>query len=124
MGARYAGRMDDLIQVYLREVGAIPPLTKYQEIELSRHVLANDSQAELAGKKLVESNLAMVVSNAERYRGRGIHILELIQRGNEGLLFALESFSDHPNEIFSVYAAACVESAIASATADPEPFSE
>ena len=58
---------DDPVQVYLREVVAVPPLTNDQEIELSRHVLANDQQAESAGKTLVEANLAMVVSIAERY---------------------------------------------------------
>lgn len=109
--------MNDPIQVYLREACAKPPLTKDREIELSRHVVAKDSQAELASKELIESNLAMVVSVAERFSGRGIHTLDLIQRGNEGLLFALKTLSDHPNERFSDYAAACVESAIASASA-------
>jgi DNA-directed RNA polymerase sigma subunit (sigma70/sigma32) len=45
-------------------------LTKNEEIELSRHALANDEQAESAGMTLVEANLAMVVSIAERYPRR------------------------------------------------------
>jgi len=104
--------------VYLREVGTVPPLTKDQEIDLSRHVLANDEQAESAGKTLVEANLAMVVSTAERYPRGNIHLLDLIQRGNDGLLYALKTFPDHPNQSFSVYAAACVDAAIAKAIAD------
>src|SRR4029077_4919144 len=66
---------DDPVQVYLREVAAVPPLTKGQEMELSRQVLANDQQAESAGKILVEANLAMVVSIAERYPRGNMYLL-------------------------------------------------
>ena len=113
---------DDPVQVYLREVAAVPPLTKDQEIELSRHVLANDQQAESAGKSLVEANLAMVVSIAERYPRGNMYLLDLLQRGNDGLLFALKTFSDHPNQSFSAYAAACVDAAIAEAIAESKPL--
>ena len=115
---------DDPLQVYLREVGALPPLTKDQEIELSRHVLANDQQAESAGKALVEANLAMVVSIAQRYPSGNMHVLDLVQRGNDGLLHALKTFPDHPDESFSAYAAACVDAAIARAIADSKPLTD
>ena len=108
---------DDPVQIYLREVATIPPLTKDQEIELSRHVLANDQQAECAGKTLVEANLAMVISIAERYPRGNMHLLDVLQRGNDGLLFALKTFPDHPNQSFSDYAAGCAEAAIAKAIA-------
>jgi DNA-directed RNA polymerase sigma subunit (sigma70/sigma32) len=109
---------DDPVQFYLREVSAIPPLTADEEMELSRHVLAKDEQAESAGKTLVEANLAMVVSIAERYPRGDMHLLDLLQRGNEGLLFALKTLPDHPNQSFAAYAAACVDAAIAKAIAE------
>jgi RNA polymerase nonessential primary-like sigma factor len=115
---------DDPVQVYLREVAAVPPLTKDQEIELSRHVLANDQQAESAGKTLVEANLAMVVSIAERYPRGSMHLSDFLQRGNDGLLFALKTFPDHPNQSFSAYAAVCVDAAIAKAIAESKPLTE
>ena len=128
--ARYTGYVDatrfddDPVQVYLREVGTVPPLTKDQEIELSQHLLANDQQAESAGKTLVEANLARVVSIAERYPRGNMHLLDLVQRGNDGLLYALKTFPDHPNQSFSAYAAACVDAAIAKAIADSKPLTE
>ena len=124
VGFPHGAIFDDPVQVYLREVGAVPPLTKDQEIELSRHVLANDPQAEFAGKTLVEANLAMVVSIAQRYPRGNMHLLDLVQKGNDGLLFALKTFPDHPNQSFSTYAAACVDAAIAKAIADSEPLTQ
>ena len=120
----HAADVDDPVQVYLREARAVPPLRKDQEIELSRHVLANDPQAQSAGKTLVEANLAMVVSIAERYPRPNMHFLDLVQKGNDGLLFALKTFPDHPNQSFSTYAAACVDAAIAKAIAESEPLTE
>jgi len=127
---RYTGYVDstrfddDPVQVYLRELGAVPPLTKDQELELAQHVLANDQQAESAGKTLVEANLAMVVSIAERYPRGNMHLLDLVQRGNDGLLYALKTFPDHSNQTFSAYAAACVDAAIAKAIADSRPLTQ
>ncbi|MFN7921976.1 MAG: sigma factor [Bryobacteraceae bacterium] len=116
--------MDDPVQVYLREVGAVSPLTKQQEIDLAQHVLANDQHAESARRALVEANLPLVVSIVARYPRRQTHFLDLVQRGNEGLLYAIETLSDHPNQLFSAYAANCVESAVAKAISDSEPFTE
>jgi DNA-directed RNA polymerase specialized sigma subunit len=55
---------------------------------------------------------------------RGMAGRRLVQRGNDGLLFALKTFPDHPNQSFSAYAAACVETAIAKAIADSKPLTE
>ena len=55
---------DDPVKVYLRELCAVPELTRNEEIELSQHVLAQDEQAESAGKRLIEANLDVVVSIA------------------------------------------------------------
>jgi RNA polymerase primary sigma factor len=109
---------EDPVQVYLREVCTVPPLTKDEEIELSQHLLANDQQAESAGDRLLEANLAMVVSIAERYRDSGMHLLELVQKGNDGLLLALKTFTDNSTKTFSAHAAACVSAAIEKAITD------
>jgi DNA-directed RNA polymerase sigma subunit (sigma70/sigma32) len=109
---------DDPVQVYLRECGAVRPLTQDEEAALVQHVLANDQEAESAGKTLIETNLAMVVSIARRYPCENMHLLDLIQRGNDGLLLALKTFREHSNQRFSIHAAACVNSAIAKAIAE------
>lgn len=106
---------DDPVQFYLREVCVTPPLTMQEEIELSQHVLAHDEQAESAGKRLIEANLAMVVAVAKQHRSAGIHVLDLIQKGNEGLLVALKTLADRS---FSAHAAECVERAISNAIAE------
>lgn len=106
---------DDPVQVYLREIGTIPPLTIDEEIELSHHVRAHDEQAESAGHRLVEANLALVVTIARRHQSADIHLLELTQKGNDGLLLALKTFADTSGKTFTAYAAECVEQAIAEA---------
>jgi DNA-directed RNA polymerase sigma subunit (sigma70/sigma32) len=115
---------DDPVQVYLREACAVPALTKDEEIELSQHVLGNDQQAEAAGNRLVEANLAVVVSIAERYSDRGIHVLELVQAGNDGLLLALKTFAENSTESFSAHAAACINASIEKAIAGSRPACE
>ena len=115
---------DEPVQVYLREVRAVPALTKDEELELSQHVLANDQQAESAGKRLIEANLARVVSIAERYRDGGIHVLELVQKGNDGLLLALRTFAENSTESFSTHATACINASIEKAIADSRPAGE
>ena len=107
----------DPVQIYLREVGAVPPLTQDEEIELSRRVLAHDERSEPARIRLMEAHLAMVVSIAQRYANRGVDVLDLIQTGNTALLLALKKFEEDPKTSFAVHAAACAEAAIASAIA-------
>jgi RNA polymerase primary sigma factor len=109
---------DDPIQIYLREIATVPPLTKDEEIELSQHLLADDDHAEAAGRRLVEANLAIVVSVAERSVRPGMHLLDLVQTGNEGLFIALNTFRDDPSMSFSKHAETCVSAAIARAVAD------
>lgn len=109
---------DDPIQVYLREACTFPPLTIEEENDLSRHVLAQDGQAESAGLRLVEANLIQVVTIAQRHQSAGTHIVDLVQKGNDGLLFALKTFADCAEESFSSYAAQCIERAISMAIAE------
>jgi len=107
--------IDDPVQLYLSQLSRIPPLTRDEEADLSEHVLANDQHAEAARKRLIEGNLAMVVSAAERYGFEGSTFLDLVISGNDGLLLALKIFVDAPSRSFSVHAANCVELAIAEA---------
>lgn len=114
---------DDPITIYLREACALPPLARGEEIELSQRLFAHDQQAESAGKRLVEANLAMVVSIAEAHLDSGIHALDLIQVGNDGLMLALKTFPVDGGESFSVHATACVKDAIEKALARPRATS-
>ncbi len=104
---------DDPLKVYLRELHSIPPMTRDEEIDLSQHVRDEGQQAESAGKRLVEANLLLVVSIAERYRNPRVHILDLIKKGNEGLLLALQTFAGSSSDSFSAHAATCIDRAIA-----------
>jgi RNA polymerase primary sigma factor len=109
--------LDDPLRVYLRELHRIPPLSRDEEIDCVHHVRAGDQLAESAGKRLAEANLLLVVSIAERYRNDHIHILNLIQEGNDGLLRAVQTFSDSRRDSFSAHATDYIERAIAEAIA-------
>jgi len=106
---------DDPLQVYLTLVGQIPPLDIAEETACIDHVRAGGEAAEAAVKRLVEANLQLVVSLAERYRGHQIYVLDLIERGNEGLMRAVQGLTDHVPESFSAHATPFIERALAEA---------
>jgi len=110
---------DDPVRVYLREMGRIPPMSREKELECARHIWARDSEAELAKKDLVEVNLAVVVSIAKTHPSDHIHILDLIQIGNEALFSAMRAFADSDADNFTEYARPFIENAIAHAVATP-----
>jgi DNA-directed RNA polymerase sigma subunit (sigma70/sigma32) len=114
---------NDPLKVYLHELAAILPLSSDEEADLSQHVRTQDEQAESAGTLLIEANLSLVVSIAERHSSAGIQILDLIQKGNEGLLLALESFIGSSSS-FSTHAAICIEDAVLKAIAESQAPSE
>ena len=113
--------IDDPEGLYLSEVQKVPPLSPDEEIRCLQQVRAGDEQAELATKRLVEANLHLVVSIAERNRNGRIHFLDLIVKGNEALMGALHTFGESDEDSFSTYATACIERAIAEALASPDP---
>ena len=80
---------DDILQMYLKEIGKVPLLTAEEEVELAKKMEEGDMEAK---KKLAEANLRLVVSIAKRYVGRGMLFLDLIQEGNLGLIKAVEKF--------------------------------
>jgi RNA polymerase primary sigma factor len=103
---------DDPVKVYLHEMGSVPPLTREREMECVRHIRARDEQADEAMKDLIEPNLALVVSIAQRHPSDHIHILDLIQIGNDALFKALRAFPDSSAEDFPAFAALFIERAI------------
>jgi RNA polymerase primary sigma factor len=70
---------EDPVQLYLRSIGRIRLLSATEEIELARRIGKGDM---IAKKRLVQSNLRLVVSVAKKYQGRGLPFLDLIQEGN------------------------------------------
>jgi RNA polymerase sigma factor (sigma-70 family) len=131
----------DLFRLYLDEVGRHPLLTKDDEIELSQAYEAGlEAQLKLADtdpddparpdleavadhgewarRKMIESNLRLVVSIARRFSATGLPLGDLVQEGNLGLLRAVEKFDWRKGFKFSTYATWWIRQAIARGAAD------
>ena len=107
--------LDDPVRMYLKEIGQIKLLSADEEVDLAKRV----SEGEQAAKnKLTEANLRLVVSIAKKYSGRGLHILDLIQEGNTGLIRAVDKFDWTKGNKFSTYATWWIRQAITRAIAD------
>jgi DNA-directed RNA polymerase sigma subunit (sigma70/sigma32) len=107
--------VDDPVTVYVGQLHTSPPLSRDEEIDCVHHVRTGDQLAESAKKRLAEAHLLLVVSIAERYRNDRIDLLDLIQKGNEGLLRAVQTLDDSGHDSFSAYATGYIERAIADA---------
>lgn len=107
--------LDDPVRMYLKEIGQIQLLTAEEELDLAERVANGE---ELAKAKLTEANLRLVVSIAKKYSGRGLHILDLIQEGNTGLIRAVDKFDYTKGNKFSTYATWWIRQAITRAIAD------
>jgi DNA-directed RNA polymerase sigma subunit (sigma70/sigma32) len=114
--------IDDPEGLYLSEVQKVPPLSPDEEIRCLQHLRTGFEQAAPARKRLLEANLHLVVSIAERNRNERVHFLDLIVKGNEGLMSALPAFGESGEDNFKAYAKACIERAIAEALASPDPI--
>lgn len=91
----------DATQLYLGEIGFSPLLSAEEEVYFSRLALKGD---EAARKRMIESNLRLVVKIARRYNNRGLPLLDLIEEGNLGLIRAVEKFDPERGFRFSTYA--------------------
>ena len=91
----------DATRLYLSEIGFSPLLTAEEEVYFSRRALRGDEQAR---KRMIESNLRLVVKIARRYMNRGLALLDLIEEGNLGLIRAVEKFDPEKGFRFSTYA--------------------
>ncbi|MBU7596550.1 sigma-70 family RNA polymerase sigma factor [Streptomyces sp. P38-E01] len=136
------GPSADLLRQYLREIGRIPLLSAEEEVELAKRVEAGlfaeerlrggqqtDTElaldldrlvvrGRLAKRRLIESNLRLVVSIAKRYVGRRLTMLDLVQEGNLGLIRAVEKFDYARGFKFSTYATWWIRQAMSRALAD------
>ena len=113
LAAEYS--LDDPVRMYLKEIGQIKLLSAEEEVELAKRVSEGDQEAK---NKLTEANLRLVVSIAKKYSGRGLHILDLIQEGNTGLIRAVDKFDWTKGNKFSTYATWWIRQAITRAIAD------
>ena len=91
----------DATQLYLSEIGFSPLLSAEEEVYFSRLALKGDEKAR---KRMIESNLRLVVKIARRYNNRGLPLLDLIEEGNLGLIRAVEKFDPERGFRFSTYA--------------------
>ena len=120
-------KMMDPVKTYLKEIGKVSLLNKDREIELAELIekgAKEDAtefdkiQADIAKNELIQSNLRLVVSIAKHYVGRGMHLLDLIQEGNVGLIRASSKFDSTKGFKFSTYATWWIRQAITRAIAD------
>ncbi len=102
--ARTASRVEkslDVTQLYLNEIGYSPLLTPDEEKHFARLARKGDADGR---KRMIESNLRLVVKISRRYINRGLTLLDLIEEGNLGLIRAVEKFDPERGFRFSTYA--------------------
>ncbi|HMQ28934.1 MAG TPA: sigma-70 family RNA polymerase sigma factor, partial [Acidimicrobiales bacterium] len=119
---------EDLVRLYLTDIGQYPLLTKDDEVRLAQAIEAGaaareeletsttltptrkrelkraDRKGQEAERTFVQSNLRLVVSIAKKYQASGLPLLDLIQEGNLGLMHAVEKFDWRKGFKFSTYA--------------------
>lgn len=91
----------DATQLYLNEIGFSPLLTPQEEVHFARMARRGE---EAGRKRMIESNLRLVVKISRRYVNRGLTLLDLIEEGNLGLIRAVEKFDPERGFRFSTYA--------------------
>lgn len=91
----------DATQLYLSEIGFSPLLSAEEEVHYATLALQGDIAAR---KKMIESNLRLVVKISRRYLNRGLPLLDLIEEGNLGLMKSVEKFDPNRGFRFSTYA--------------------
>ena len=106
---------NNLIKVYLREIGLVPLLTAAEELALAERVQKGDEQAR---QHMVKANLRLVVKIAQGYANYGLPLLDLISEGNMGLMKAVERFDPTRGAKLSTYAAWWIKQSIKRALAN------
>ena len=91
----------DATSLYLSEIGASPLLTAEEEVKYARLAQKGD---ESARRKMIVCNLRLVVKISRRYLNRGLALLDLVEKGNLGLIRAVEKFDPERGFRFSTYA--------------------
>src|SRR5215467_2939753 len=113
--AATAAPTQDPLKLYVRQIGDGPLLTAAEERELARRKDEGDEEAK---KKLIESNLRLVMSITRNYTKAGVPLLDLIQEGNLGLIRAVEKFDYKLGFKLSTYATWWIRQAVTRALAD------
>ncbi|SRR6266487_776714 len=106
---------EDAFQSYLCDIRSFELLTHEEEIDLARRIAAGDERAR---RKLIESNLRLVIAIARRYTVTGVPLVDLIQEGNLGLMHAVEKFDYRRGCHFATYATWWIRLAISRAADD------
>lgn len=91
----------DVTRLYLKEIGRTPLLTAEEEVRYARRAIGGDSTSR---RRMIESNLRLVVKISRRYLNRGLSLLDLVEEGNLGLIHAVEKFDPEKGFRFSTYA--------------------
>jgi RNA polymerase primary sigma factor len=104
-----AAQTTDAMSLFLQEVRRHPLLTREEEIELAQRIERGDLDAK---ERLVNSNLRLVISNARKYQGHDLPLLDLIQEGILGLIRAAEKFDWRKGYKFSTYATFWIRQAL------------
>lgn len=99
----------DALQLYLREIGGTPLLTRQQEIDLATRIKKGDEKARA---KMIKANLRLVVKISHDYANFGLPLLDLINEGNIGLMKAVERFDPKKGAKLSTYAALWIKQSI------------
>lgn len=102
-------KMLDATQIYLSEIGFSPLLSAKEEVHYGKLVLKGNKEAR---KKMIVSNLRLVVKISRRYLNRGLPLLDLIEEGNLGLMKAVEKFDPYRGFRFSTYATCWIRQTI------------
>jgi RNA polymerase primary sigma factor len=112
---RQATGAEDAFQSYLHDIRGLGLLTHTEEIDLAQRAAAGD---ELAKRKLIESNLRLVIAIARRYTSTGVPLIDLIQEGNLGLMRAAEKFDYRRGCHFGTYATWWIRQAVSRAAGE------
>ncbi len=110
---------DDILQMYLKDIGKIKLLKGEEEQNLGKEIKQGESyKAQMAKRKLIQSNLRLVVSIAKKFTGQGMLFMDLVQEGSMGLIKAAEKFDYTKNCKFSTYATWWIKQSIMRAIAN------
>jgi RNA polymerase primary sigma factor len=109
LNSELAGATSDALSMFLREIRRYPLLTAEDEVELAKRIERGDEEAK---RRMITSNLALVVSIAKKYPPEDLSLLDLIQEGILGLIRAAEKFDWRRGFKFSTYATYWIRQAI------------
>ena len=105
----------DAIKLYLKAIKEAPLLTAAEEISLAKKVREGNVHAQ---KRMIQSNLRLVVNIAKRYSKLGVPMMDLIEEGNLGLMKAVKKYNPYKGYRFSTYAAWWIKQYITRAIAN------